>query len=60
MSDFAMVKNGRVANVIVADATFAALLVTLGLCEQTLNVDARQDVAVGWLWDGANWAPPPA
>lgn len=59
VSDFAMVRAGKAINVIVADASFAALLVTLGLCDQAINVDGRQDVGPGWAWDGANWSPPP-
>ena len=59
MSTFAMVSAGKAFNVIVSDAGFAALLVQLGACQQTVNIDDRPDVGIGWSWDGANWTAPP-
>lgn len=46
---YAILENGRVANLIVADAEFAA---SIGAVECPGHVD------LGWAYDGATWAAP--
>lgn len=47
---YAIIENGVVTNVVLADPTFA---------EEQGWVAAPDDVGPGWLWDGTNFSPPP-
>lgn len=49
MARFAIIDAGRVTNVVEADEGFA----------QTQGWLPAGDAAPGWLWDGAQFAPPP-
>jgi len=46
---YAIIESGQVANMIVADAEFAA---SVGA------VACTDDVGIGWTYDGTNWAAP--
>lgn len=46
---YAIIENGVVTNVVLADSTFA---------EEQGWIAAPDDVGPGWLWDGNNFIPP--
>ncbi|WP_047217190.1 hypothetical protein [Delftia lacustris] len=56
IKDYALIKDGRVAQVIVADAGFVA-----GIQDMWDHIEpASAGAGVGWAWDGQAFAAPPA
>ena len=52
---YALIKSGRVENVIVADEKFAQVI-----ADQWDAVVASNSAGIGWLWDGKKLKAPPA
>jgi len=54
---FALIQNGLVENVIVADANFISGI--SGQWQYCVRIDQLDPVpGIGWTYDGANFAPP--
>ena len=60
--EYALIKNGQVENVIVADETFIAAIATEWDHIERIDTPAEQalGVGIGWAWDGSNFVAPPA
>lgn len=60
--EYALIKNGQVENVIVADETFIATIATEWDHIERIDTPAKRalGVGIGWAWDGSNFVAPPA
>lgn len=53
MAIYAMISNGKVDNVIVADAAVAQMFVDLGLWQDREPVTAQKPAGIGWLFNSS-------
>lgn len=60
--DYALIKNGTVQNVIVADEAFVAQIAPEWDHIERIDTPAEQalGVAIGWAWNGTQFVAPPA
>ena len=60
MTTFALIKNGTVQNVIVADEAFITSITSKWDHIECIDTPAEQTlgVGIGWGWDGANFVAP--
>lgn len=60
--EYALIKNGVVANVIVADEQFIGLIAPEWDHVERIDTPAEQalGVGIGWGWDGTKFVAPPA
>lgn len=60
--DYALIKDGTVQNVIVADEQFVAQIASEWDHIERIDTPAEQalGVGIGWGWDGAEFTAPPA
>jgi hypothetical protein len=57
MKIYARIDNGMVAELLATDGNIAAMFNPAILW---IDVTSQQEIAEGWSFDGANFAPPPA
>ena len=59
--EYALIKNGQVENVIVADETFVQMIASEWDHIERIDTPAERalGVGIGWAWDGSNFVAPP-